>query len=151
MKNILSGDAIIEATEGFISAKKQLRSFTLDLTARSISRIITGGSLDFGGSEYGEAYTEPVEPVKKSPDEPYGWWNLDRGNYIVRFNEKIKPGADAGIMICPHERLAAAGASHSAILVETLDDAVCVTLSIGPGGLAIKENARLSTAMVFCE
>jgi hypothetical protein len=37
------------------------------------------------------------------------------------------------------------------VLVQELDDAVCVALQVGPGGLAVKENARISKAVVTIE
>jgi len=145
---VMNGTDIVGFTEGLISSKKQLGRFSVDLTVASISKISAGGSLDFGGGEYQEASATVVEPVKKSPDEPYGWWNLEAGNYVVRFNETIDASERAVIMILPHERLTAAGASHAPALVEKLDHAVRVLLPVGAEGLAVKENARLSKALV---
>ena len=145
---VMNGTDIVELTEGLISSKKQLGRFSVDLTVASISKISAGGSLDFGGGEYREASVTVVPPAKKSPEEPYGWWNLPSGNYVVRFNETIDVSDPAVIMILPHERLAAAGASHAPLLVEKLDHEVGVLLPVGAEGLAVKENARLSKALV---
>ena len=90
MTNLLKGEEIVSSAEGLISAKKQQGEFSLDLTVNTISLINLGGALDFGGSEYQEASVSLLEPEKKTPDEPYGWWNLDTGDYLIRFNEKIK-------------------------------------------------------------
>ncbi len=149
MAVIIPGAEIVVGTDGLISAKKQQGAFSLDLTVRSVSRIESGGSLDFGGSEYKPAQVTLLEPVKKSPDEPYGWWNLEEGRYLLTFNERIELSAESVIMIFSHERLLAAGASAASLAVETLHDNVPLVLHVGPQGLAIKENARVCKAVVF--
>ena len=136
MTGLLSGNELISLFQGLISAKKQQGAFSMDLTVRSISRITAGGSLDFGGGEYQEAATETLEPVKKTPEEPYGWWNLKAGKYLIRFNENIQPSEKAVIIILPHERLLAAGGSHSPVAVESVDEGLCVPLEVGEEGLA---------------
>ena len=149
MTNLLKGEEIVSSAEGLISAKKQQGEFSLDLTVNTISHINMGGALDFGGSEYQEASVSLLEPEKKTPDEPYGWWNLDTGDYLIRFNERIKIPAKGLIMILPHERLLAAGASHAPLAVENLDQNICVPIHVGPAGLKIKQNARVSKAVVM--
>jgi hypothetical protein len=150
MTNFLKGAEIVASSEGLISAKKQQGEFSLDLTVKSISLIESGGSLDFGGSEYQEASSSLLEPEKKTPDESYGWWNLGGGDYLIRYNESIKIPSQGLIMILPHERLLAAGASHSPLVVDQLDQNVRVPIHVGRAGLKIKENARVSKAVVLC-
>jgi hypothetical protein len=149
MTNLLKGGEIVSSVEGLVSAKKQQGEFSLDLTVNGISLINLGGSLDFGGSEYQPASASLLEPVKKTPDEPYGWWNLDAGDYLIRYNERVKIPAKGLVMILPHERLLAAGASHATLIIENLDENVCVPIHVGPAGLKIKENARMSKAVVL--
>jgi hypothetical protein len=149
MTNLLKGEEIVSSAEDLISAKKQQGEFSLDLTVKTISRIDMGGALDFGGSEYQEASVSLLEPEKKTPEEPYGWWNLDAGDYLLRYNERIKIRAQGLIMILPHERLLAAGASHATVAIENLDQNVSVPIHVGPAGLKIKENARVSKAIVM--
>lgn len=149
MTVMVPGTEIVAGTQGLISAKKQQGEFSLDLTVRSISLMESGGSLDFGGSEYEPAAVKLLEPVKKTPEEPYGWWNLGEGSYLLKLNERISPSTTCAIMVLPHERLLAAGSSVTPLLVETLDDNVSVLLRVGPQGVAIKENARVCKAVVF--
>ncbi len=149
MTNRLKGEEIVSSAEGLISAKKQQGEFSLDLTVNTISHINLGGALDFGGSEYQEASVSRLEPEKKTPDEPYGWWKLDTGDYLIRFNERIKSPAKGLIMILPHERLLAAGASHAPIAIENLDENVCVPIHVRSAGLKIKQNARVSKTVVL--
>jgi hypothetical protein len=147
MTAFMTGADLISMAEGLISAKKQQGAFSLDLTVSSVSQVKSGGSLDFGGSEFHKADLEPITPEKKSPDEPYGWWKLVSGRYLLKFNERLKPSKETVIMILPHERLVAAGGVHPPLLVEELDENLCVLLLVGPEGLSIKENARVSKAV----
>ena len=147
----MTGAELASFTQGLISAKKQHGTFSVDLTVSSISRVLSGGSLDFGGSEYKEAGAIALEPEKKSAGEPYGWWNLAPGSYLVTYNEKLNPGEEGVIVVLPHERLVAAGGSHSPLVVEKLDETVHVLLQVGKEGLKIKENARVSKAVVIID
>jgi hypothetical protein len=149
MPNLLKGEEIVSSAEGLISAKKQQGEFSLDLTVNTISLIDLGGELDFGGSEYQEASVSLLEPEKKTPDEPYGWWNLNSGDYLIRFNERIKIPAKGLIIILSHERLLAAGASHASLVTENLDQNISVPIHVGPAGLKIKQNARVSKLIVI--
>lgn len=143
-----SGNTIADTAEGVISAKKQVGTHWLDLTVKAIASIRRGGALDFGGSEYEEASTKDIVAVKESSDEKYGWWTLKEGTYCLRFNEVV---TDDVAMVCvfPHPRLIAAGGAHPATVVEKLDEYFVQTLWVGSGGLRIKENARISRALVY--
>jgi dUTP pyrophosphatase len=149
MLSILSGEKIASLTKGLISAKKQMNACSMDLTVRSVSLISLGGHLDFGGSEYKEASAAPLVPEKKASEEPYGWWALDSGTYLIHFNETITPPENSLIMVFPHERIVAAGISHPTIVVDKMDENLCVSLHVGPEGISLKENARVSKAVVF--
>ena len=149
MSALITGEDLVALAKGLISAKKQQAACSIDLTVSSISRISTGGSLDFGGSEFQEAAATILVPKKKADDEPYGWWNLTQGNYLIRFNERIDPPQGTAVMIVPHERLIAAGGSHPAIVVDRISEDVSVLLQVGVEGLSIKENARVSKAVAW--
>lgn len=150
MLSILSGEKIASLTKGrLISAKKQMSASSMDLTVRSVSLVNLGGHLDFGGSEYKEASASPLAPVKNAPEEPYGWWKLHSCNFLIRFNEIITPPEKSLIMIVPHERIVAAGISHPTIVVDKVDEHLCVSIHVGSEGISIKENARVSKAVVF--
>ena len=149
MSGVIPGAEIVAGTERLISAKKQQGAFSLDLTVRSISVVESGGSLDFGGSEYEAASVQLLEPVKKTPDEPYGWWKLGEGSFLLTFNERIALSCGSIIMVLSHERLLAAGSTVTPLAVDTLDESISVLLRVGPRGLAIKENARVCKAVAL--
>lgn len=149
MTSLVRGSAIAAQAMGMISEKKQLGTHSIDLTVQSISRVESGGSLDFGGSEFSGAITVELQPVKKKTDEEYGWWQLPGGVYLIKFNETIAAPGGGLVIILPHERLVAAGSAHAAIAVEMLDGDVSILMEVSMAGLSIKENARISKALVF--
>jgi len=104
MTRIMEGVQIVSLAEGLISAKKQQGRFALDLTARGVSRVESGGALDFGGSAFREASAIALEPQKKTPEEPYGWWNLEPGAYLLAFNETVRSAGAGLILVFPHRR-----------------------------------------------
>ena len=67
----------------------------------------------------------------------------------MKFNEKIGLKNHGVIIILPHSRLLAAGGSHPPLAIENPDDDIQVLLSVGIEGLAIKQNARVSKALVL--
>ena len=149
MFQLMTGEEIVALTTELISAKKQQGAFSVDLTVKEMRKIDSGGALDFGGSEFQKACTTLLEPEKKSAEEPYGWWKLGPGNYLMKFNERIGLKNHGVVIILPHGRLLAAGGSHSTLAIENPDDDIQVLLSVGAHGLAIKQNARVSKALVL--
>lgn len=151
MTRLIDAGRMVDLAEGLISAKKQRGDFTLDLTVRDVAKIESGGALDFGGSEFRAASAHSCVPEKKSPEEPYGWWNLGPGTYLIAFNETLAADGQGLIVIFPHNRLLAAGGWHPSAVVPTLDREVRVPLEVGAHGLAIKQNARVSRAIMLAE
>jgi hypothetical protein len=151
MPTLLTGAKIASLTHGLISAKKQEHGFSLDLTARKIERIDKAGALDFGGSEYSEASATLITPEKKTSSDNYGWWKLGPASYFVYFNEKLGIEKSSVLLVVPHERLVRAGASHAELLLDRLDENTRALLVVSVIGLEIKENARLSRAIVVVD
>jgi len=149
MFQFMTGEEIIALTSKLISAKKQQGPISLDLTVNEIRKIDQGGALDFGGSEFQEASTTLLKPEKKSAEEPYGWWKLGEGHYLIKFNEKIDLKNQGLILIFPHKRLLAAGGSHPSVIIEDPHEDIRTLLIVGVHGLAIKENARVAKALVL--
>ena len=142
-----TGVEIAKLTEGLISEKHQVHTSGIDLTVNKVSVVKKEGDLDFGGSEEKEALTEEVKAKKRSPEDKYGWWALDAGEYIVRFNEKIKiPEGCIGILQ-PLLRTMKAGVIHPVLVYVGGDIAEEVILFVGKSGLNIKENAKISSLL----
>lgn len=109
------------------------------------------GTLDFGGSEFLPADRDLIEPIIEN-DPKYGWWILDKGEYIVEYNE-ILSNSNYFAIVFPHERLQMTGCYHSPFLAnpQNSDNRISLKslLSVSTDGVRIKENARISTALTY--
>jgi hypothetical protein len=126
----------------------------LDLTAASMFAFTAPGRLDFGGDEEQPAERRRLDPEKHDPEDDYGWWDLEAGTYAVRFNEAVELASGQVALVVPHERLLQAGAHHPVSGLRApreAGEALEAVLSVGRAGLHIKENARLSTLLLFDE
>jgi hypothetical protein len=146
---LLSGAEIEPLLSGITYADKQRHEFSFDLTVHSIHNFAHPGALDFGGSEYSAALLASIPPGKTNPADKYGWWDLVAGTYLVRFNENPSFPAGTCALIVPHRRLLSAGAAHSPAYGETETTILEVLLQVHVAGLRIKENARISTLLVW--
>jgi hypothetical protein len=116
---------------------------------KSISRIQSGGSLDFGGSEFTPAERIVIDSKKIDPADKYGWWSLAAGDYVVEHNEELSLHADQVALILPHERLLEAGAAQSVRIVLPPGGTLMSIVHVCHAGVRIKENARISKLMIF--
>ena len=127
--------------EGAVQRDRQLDAHGVHLTVAELLTAHTMGRLDFGGSEFDEARTHPLQPLERSPSDRYTWWRLEAGTYGVRFNETLKDGAPACLLV-GNDRLLACGCALAA--------AVCGPgplrswLTVPPCGVRIKQNARIA-------
>jgi deoxycytidine triphosphate deaminase len=142
-----SGEEVASLAKGLISEKHQVHSYGLDLTVGRISAVKKEGDLDFGGSEEKEPLTEELKPVKRNPDDEYGWWNLTAGEYIVKFNETVEVPENSLCVLQPLLRTMKAGVMHPTLLLMSGEKIDEVVLLVGKSGLNIKENARISSLM----
>jgi deoxycytidine triphosphate deaminase len=142
-----SGEKIAAAIGKLISEKHQVHTHSIDLTVAKIFAVKKEGDLDFGGSEEKEALVEELEPEKRSPEDTYGWWTLEAGEYIVEYNEKIKiPKTCLGILQ-PLLRTLEVGVIHPTQMLLPGEEARKTVLMVGKSGFNVKENARISMLM----
>jgi len=146
---LLSGVEIQRLLSGIVYAEKQRHEFSFDLTVQAVHRFTGPGSLDFGGSEFTAASHVPIPPEKKVSDDKYGWWDLAAGIYLVRFNEIPVLSTETQALVVPHQRLLSAGATHPVVHRTGEQGSVEVPLNVGSMGLRIKENARVSTLLIW--
>lgn len=130
--------------DGIVHAETQRESRGFDLTLAAVSRVERPGRVDFGGGELAPAETAGVETETRTPDDDYGWWNLDGGQYIIEHNESLTT-TDVTVLLQPRTELLERGASHPTRRVTELGR---VPLSVPDGGIRLKENARISTLFV---
>ena len=147
--NIEKKQKIEDIWTGLVYAPKQIEKNVLDLTINSIYSIKGIGALDFGGSEHIQATIEPIIPVKEY-DPKYGWWNLQKGNFFVTYNESLKNNTHYAL-ISPHARLLQSGGYHPTFIHMNRGkpSTVSTILTICLPELKIKENARISNALTF--
>lgn len=114
------------------------------LTVHQIGVLAGRGSLDFGGSEYSTAQIDWLVPQKQQEEDKYGWWHLPPGSYIVEYNEtlELSPGKRAYLQIW--EKAARNGIQHPFMVIDSSQSPLQVLVTVGPEGIDIKENARLS-------
>ncbi len=144
----LTGTEVADLLSGIISAKHQCHAYETDLTVAAVAAQVAGGAVDFGGSEMKEAETREITPVKSDTSELYGWWDLDEGWYRITYNEVPRPGDDHIAFVQPHERLLLAGATHPAFYFRGQRGSLRTMVIVGPQGIRIKQNARVSKLLV---
>lgn len=127
--------------DGLVHEPTQTEGPGLDLTLAAVHRITGRGEIDFGGGEFSPAAERRIEPETREPDDEYGWWALPAGRYRLTYNEALADEAGV-VLLQPRVALAEQGVTHPTLRVESLPR---VPLSVGEGGVALKENARVST------
>ena len=135
-------DTLTDRLDGIVHAETQVHDGGVDLTAAEIRVVEDPGRVDFGGGELTAAESAPVETEKRDPDDDYGWWNLDGGQYLLSYNETLT-GEDTAVLQ-PRTELRERGASHPTLFTDSLGT---VPLSMPTGGIRLKENARVSTLL----
>jgi hypothetical protein len=147
--NILEGSQAAQLLKNLVYAKKQVHSLSVDITVKSISSFSSGGSLDFGGSEFVPGESAIIEPKKLDPSDAYAWWSLGQGLYLVEYNEGLSLPSGHVAVIQPLERLIESGITHGIRFIAESDEKPMSIIHVGPGGARIKENARISKLIVL--
>lgn len=142
-------DRAFDRVTGVLHRETQEFDFGTDLTVAEVHRLTGPGSLDFGGGEFRPAPVEILEPVKRDPDDEYGWWPLEAGAYRIRYNEGVDLDEDELGLVHPHPRLMEAGGHHASFIVSGKQEAITTLLWVGATGLDIKENSRVSRLLIL--
>ena len=127
--------------DGIVHEPTQSEGRGFDLTVGEVYDVSGAGQVDFGGGELTPAETTPHESETRDPDDDYEWWHLDAGQYLVEYNESLSE-TELSFTLQTREDLLERGAFHPTLSVTSLGR---VPLSVGGDGLALKENARVST------
>jgi hypothetical protein len=130
-----------QVLDGIVHEPTQGGGRGFDLTVAEVYDIGEPGRIDFGGGELEAAGIAPHPTEQRAPDDEYGWWHLDAGQYLLEYNETIAAD-DPVFALQPRAALLDRGASHPTLNVTTLPR---MPLSVGGAGLRLKENARVST------
>lgn len=135
-------DDITDYVTGLIHEPTQTDGPGLDVTASTIYSITEPGRVDFGGGELVSANLRPVETERRNPEDEYGWWNLEAGQYLLEYNERLDGKLEETLVLQTRDAVRARGAFHPTLFVTSLEP---VPLAVGDGGIRLKENARVST------
>lgn len=144
------GADILEFISNIIHEKKQVEEYGVFLTIGKVFRFAGKAEIDFGGDEYKESEIQGIDPVKRKPEDKYGWWDLPGGEYLIVFNEELQdilPSAKL-VILQPSERITTNGVFHPTKVIEKKGE-IRVTLYVGKNGINIKENARISKLIVL--
>lgn len=145
--NLLSSDDILDLTNNIIHEDTQLHPQHLDLTVAEVHRLTEAGSLDFGGSEFTSAGSEPMEAQKRNANDSYGWWDLKIDTYKAVFNESVEVPENTFAVITPHSHAEKAGIIINTLFISPEDDLEDLNMyfHVPVAGCKIKENARIAT------
>jgi len=149
MAHFLNGEEIAALVSAATYLPKQIEPDSVHLTARQVFRPTSGGSVDFGGSEYSEPGREAIPAAKLSPEDKYGWWDLKQGTYFLELNESVSLPEDAIGLLLPSPRITRNGASHAVQLLVGEIERIIVPLLVPSVGIRIKQNARVSQLLVL--
>lgn len=147
--NIINGNQAARLLKNLVYEKKQVHSASVDLTVKSIARILSAGILDFGGSEFKPGESLVIDAQKSDPAEKYGWWFLDKGEYLLEYNEELSLPDRHIAIIQPHERIIEAGITHGVRFLTEPDEKLMSIIRVAQAGVRIKENARVSNLIVL--
>jgi hypothetical protein len=138
----MSPTALADRLDGIVHEETQVGDRGVDLTVAEVYEVETPGRVDFGGGELEAADLAPRDRVWRDESDDYQWWDLDGGQYLLAYNESLSGGDP--VVVQTRDEVAERGAFHPTRSVTSLD---YVPLAVAPGGLRLKENARVSTVV----
>jgi hypothetical protein len=127
---------------GLLHEETQVTDRGLDLTVNEVLRVETPGRVDFGGDELDNANLSAHDKVWRNEDDEYQWWHLDGGQYLVEYNESLS--TDRALTVQTRDEVRVRGAFHPTLELTELGR---VPFSVAPGGIRLKQNARISTVL----
>lgn len=131
---------------GYLDLTTQLTPNGFDLTAQSIFKFLACGALDFSNKERVVPQGEVMLPKKKNKNDKFGWWHLKKGAYKVRTNEAVNLPLDLTAIAFSRTSLLRVGGftQHGVWDAGFRGRAEFILVVENPGGLRLKENARLA-------
>ncbi|HPO88431.1 MAG: deoxyuridine 5'-triphosphate nucleotidohydrolase [Methanothrix sp.] len=137
--SVISGRDALRFLESFADREIQEQICGVDLTARSIERFVSSGSIDLDNTERKLAETEAVQ------FDGDGWAFLEQGAYLVTFNEIVRMPMDMMAFALPRSSLLRCGATLETAVWDPGYSGRSQSLLVvhNPHGIRIKKNARL--------
>jgi dUTP pyrophosphatase len=137
--------------ENYINLDKQLTSNGFDLTVEKIFEFTSLGKLDFSNKEREVSQTKEITPIKKNPEDKYGWWRLKKGTYKIRTNEIINLPSNYVALCFSRTSLLRMGSYtlHGVWDAGFRGKGEFILVVENEFGLEIKENARIAQLVFF--
>ena len=137
--------------EGFIDLEKQLTPNGFDITIASIARFVSAGAVDFSNKERLIPAADIIEPRKRNETDGYGWWQLARGSYKVKTNEKVNLPSSLTALGFTRTSLLRMGAFTQNGVWDAgfKGKGEFILVVDNPSGIEIKENARIVQLVFF--
>ena len=147
---ILSSDEIKERIlnekliENFIDLETQLQPASFDLTLDEIYLIVSSASIDFSNKER-------RLPNYKKIEFNNDWIELNKGIYLITFNEIVNIPRDLLALVRPRSSLVRSGATIFSSLWDPgyCGKSNCLLVVLNENGIKLKKNARVAQMVFF--
>ncbi len=147
---ILSSDEIKERIlnekliENFIDLETQLQPASFDLTLDEIYLIVSSASIDFSNKER-------RLPNYKKIEFNNDWIELNKGIYLITFNEIVNIPRDLLALVRPRSSLVRSGATIFSSLWDPgySGKSNCLLVVLNENGIKLKKNARVAQMVFF--
>ena len=148
IRQLVEKDVLVE---NYINQEKQLTPNGFDLTVEKIFEYNLGGALDFSNKERIIPETKEIFPKKENLQNKYGWWQLKRGIYKIKTNEIVKIPNNLAAFAFSRTSLLRMGAftQHGVWDAGFRGKSEFILVVENPGGIKIKENARIVQLVFF--
>lgn len=132
--------------EGYIDLNIQLTPNGFDLTAANIFEFESPGQLDFSNKQRQLPECGEIHHEKEKSEDKFGWWNLKKGIYKVKVNEKVNLPNDLIALAFSRTSLLRMGAStsHGVWDAGFRGKGEFILVVDNPFGLKLKQNARIA-------
>lgn len=141
--SLIDGDTPL--VTGYVDLEAQLQPNGFDLSVREVGQFITLGQL--GALDTGRVLSA-TEPL---PFDTEGWLSLERGAYLVTFNEALSLPQDLMALGRPRSSLLRSGAAlHTAVWDAGYRGRSQSLLTVHhPGGFRLQKDARTAQLVFF--
>lgn len=146
IKQLISEKKLIEE---YIDLEKQLTPNGFDLSVGKIYEFNSKGDLDFSNLERVVPEGKEIIPVKRKEEDKYGWWQLSKGAYKIRTNEKVNLPSNLAALGFTRTSLLRMGALTQNGIWDAgfKGKGEFILVVDNPQGINIKQNARVVQLM----
>jgi dUTP pyrophosphatase len=142
---ILTGSEAAGLVESMINPKAQTQMCGIELTLARVERFLSPGALAYDNKD------RMLPEMEEVGFDESGWIGLDKGAYLVTFNEIVNVPKNAAALARPRSSLLRSGAALETALWDPGYRGRSQSLLVvhNPQGLRLKKNARLMQLVFF--